>query len=183
LKIIDTPLQDLHLVQSKNAGDARGIFSRLFCAESLRDILFDRQIVQINRSVTNARGTIRGMHFQKPPEAEMKLVRCIKGRVFDVAVDIRQDSPTFLHWHAIELSPESNLMFVIPEGFAHGFQTLSDDCDLLYLHTAPYNPDLEGGIPYDDPCVGISWPEPPVGISPRDNNLPRIDKSFSGIKL
>jgi dTDP-4-dehydrorhamnose 3,5-epimerase len=121
------------------------------------------------------------MHFQNPPHAEMKLVRCLKGRVWDVAVDLRSGSPTFLRWHAEELAPEGARMLVIPEGCAHGFQALEPESELLYLHTAFYAPEAEGGVSYADPRLAITWPLPVSDLSPRDRSQPPIDHDFRGI--
>jgi len=123
------------------------------------------------------------MHFQTPPHSEMKFVRCIRGRVWDVAVDLRQGSPTFLRWHAEELSPEPAAMMVIPEGCAHGFQVLEPESELLYLHTAHYERTAEGGVRHDDPRVGIQWPLEVVDLSPRDRAHPLLEATFPGIRI
>jgi len=123
------------------------------------------------------------MHFQHAPHAETKMVRCIKGRVWDVAVDLRRNSPTFLQWHAVELSAENDLMMVIPEGCAHGFQVLEAESELLYLHTACYTPTCEGGVCYDDPLIDIHWPLAVTDISDRDQLHPLLDEHYSGVKL
>jgi dTDP-4-dehydrorhamnose 3,5-epimerase len=161
--------------------DERGEFCRLFCLNELKDILGDRKIVQINRSVTRKSGTVRGMHFQNPPCAEMKLFQCTRGRVFDVVIDIRKDSPTYLSWAGVELSPDLRKMVIIPEGCAHGFQALTDDAEVLYFTTAFYAPDYEGGIRFDDPKIDIHWPLPERGVSERDMNHPLISDSFKDI--
>ena len=135
----------------------------------------------MNHSVSYAKGTLRGMHFQHPPFREIKLVPCIAGTVMDVIVDIRQGSPTFLQWQAVELSAENNRMIYIPEGFAHGFQTLQDNSALIYHHTEFYTPGAEGGIRYDDPLVGIQWTLPVSIISQRDAGHPLLDHKFKGI--
>ena len=172
--ILDTPLGGLHTVRSESRVDLRGAFTRLFCDQEMSSLLSGRRIVQINHSLTRRRGALRGLHFQRAPWAEMKFVRCLAGKVWDVAVDLRADSPTFLHWHAEELSPEAGLTMVIPEGFAHGFQALADDSELLYLHTAPYEPASEAGLRYDDPRLAIAWPEPPTDLSDRDRSHPLL---------
>jgi dTDP-4-dehydrorhamnose 3,5-epimerase len=128
-------------------------------------------------------GAVRGLHFQHAPHAEMKLVRCVKGRVWDVALDLRKGSPTFLQWHAQELTPNNSLMLIIPEGCAHGFQVLDPDSELLYLHTASYMPTTEGGIRFDDPAVKIAWPLPVADLSERDKQHPYINEHFFGITL
>ena len=163
--------------------DDRGAFARLYCERELASFIGQRRIVQINHSRTAAIGAVRGLHYQRPPHAEMKLVRCLKGRVWDVAVDLRHDSPTFLHWHAEELTPANSRMMVIPEGFAHGFQVLEPESELLYLHTAFYEPEAEGGLRHDDPSLAINWPLAVNDLSARDGSHSLIDFNFSGISL
>lgn len=171
------------MVRTEARIDERGAFSRFFCAHDLDSVIGNRHIVQINHSRTASVGAVRGLHFQQPPHAEMKLVRCLRGRVWDVAVDIRAASPTFLHWHAEELSAENGLMLVVPEGCAHGFQVLDPASELLYLHTAFYVPAAEGGLACNDPALGISWPLPIGEISDRDRNHPLIRPGFPGLAL
>ena len=179
----NTPLTGLYIVETSSFSDQRGSFTRLFCEHELSAVLGERRIVQINQSVTAKIGSVRGMHFQYPPAAEMKLIRCLKGRVFDVAVDLRTNSPTFLRWFAMELSGENKKMMVIPEGFAHGFQTLEENSEMLYLHTCFYQPDAESGVRFDDPALRIEWPLPPKDVSARDSGHKFISKNFEGIKL
>lgn len=182
MKYHSTPIARLFIAESTRRGDERGHFSRLYCESALQEATgILRPPVQINHSYSQSKGTLRGMHFQRAPALEAKTVRCLRGRVYDVAVDLREGSPTFLKHHAVELSPESGLAFVIPEGFAHGFQTLTDDCELLYLHGTPYTPAHEGGLRYDDPALGIDWPLPVSVLSERDASFPLIDKAFKGI--
>ncbi|CAM3249436.1 dTDP-4-dehydrorhamnose 3,5-epimerase [Mycobacterium intermedium] len=183
MNILDTAIADLMVVQSLPISDARGTFIRLFCAQELQGLLGQRQIKQINQSRTSRAGVVRGLHFQHPPHAELKMVRCLRGRVWDVAVDLRAGSPTFLHWHAEELVQNDARMVVIPEGFAHGFQALEPDSELLYLTTAFYQPAFEGGVRYDDPALAIAWPLPPQGLSPRDMAQPPLGADFTGITL
>lgn len=180
-EILNTPIAGLHVLQYKPIGDNRGYFERLFCTGELGGIMHGRRIEQINHSVTTIRGAVRGLHFQVPPHAETKIVMCFQGEVFDVAVDLRRGSPRFLGWHAEVLSSENHRAFFIPEGFAHGFQVLSDRCELLYLHTAPYRPDAEGGIDALDPLLAIRWPLPVTERSARDVRLPCIGPDFEGI--
>ena len=139
--------------------------------------------MQINHTLTGRRGTVRGMHYQRPPHAETKFISCLRGEVFDVAVDLRHDSPTFLRWHAEVLSAENHRTLVVPEGFAHGFQTLADDCELLYLHTAAFAADSEGALNANDPRLAIVWPQPISDWSARDAGHPILGDYFSGIKL
>ena len=183
MKIINTKIVGVFMIENNPFSDSRGAFTRLFCEKELSSILNNRQIVQINHSITRTVGAIRGLHYQDPPFAEMKMVRCLKGRVWDVALDLRQGSPTFLQWHAEELTPENAKMMVIPEGFAHGFQVLNADSELLYLHTTFYEKSAEGAVRFDDPTLSIHWPLPITDISERDQNHPLINKQFTGIKL
>ena len=183
MKIVDTPLADLKVVESSSHRDGRGAFRRLFCARELRSLMGHRQIAQINHSVTSRVGAVRGMHFQHPPDAEMKMIRCLRGRAWDVAVDLRAGSPTLLHWYAKELAPDDATMMVIPEGFAHGFQALEPETELLYLHTAFYCPPSEGGLRHDDPRLAITWPLPPADLSSRDLAHPLLSADFAGVTL
>lgn len=179
--IEQTPLAGVFEAHTDARRDERGRFARLFCTEDLAAAHRGRPIVQINHSITRQAGAIRGMHYQRPPAAEGKWVRCLKGRVFDVAVDLRRGSPTFLKWHAVELDGGRMNAIFIPEGCAHGFQVLEPDSELLYLHTAAYTPALEGGLRFDDPRVGIAWPLDVTEISERDRSHPLLDDRFEGI--
>ena len=145
-EILDTPLSGLKLIDRKPIGDHRGYLERMFCQSQLDSLMQHRRLVQINHTLTRQRGTVRGLHFQYPPCAEIKMVSCLRGEIFDVAVDLRSGSATFLSWHAETLSPTNHKTLFIPEGFAHGFQALTDDCEMLYLHSAAYDPRNEGGL-------------------------------------
>lgn len=179
---VATDIPGAFLLHSTRLGDARGSFARLFCSSDLAGPLGHRHIAQINHSFSAERGTLRGMHYQLPPAAEMKIVRCMAGRIWDVILDLRTQSPTFLQWRAFELDAQRDEALLIPEGCAHGFQTLSDDVQLLYLHTAPYNRELERGIRFDDPRIAIEWPLAPGNISPRDLLHPLLTSDFPGIE-
>lgn len=181
--ILATPIAGLHVLQRKPIGDSRGYLERLFCAEELRGLCPGKNIAQINHTLTANAGAVRGMHFQHPPHAETKFVSCLRGEVFDVAVDLRHDSPTFLRWHAERLSADNHKTLVIPEGFAHGFQTLTDDCEMLYFHTTAYQPGAEGGLNAQDPHLAIQWPLPVAGLSARDAAHPFLDSDFTGVTL
>ena len=181
--IDQTTLPGVFLVAGAPFSDHRGAFARLFCEHELAPVLGSRRIVQVNHSRTAVPGAVRGMHYQLPPHAEMKLVRCLKGRVWDVAVDLRSESPTFLRWHAEELTTENARMLVIPEGFAHGFQVLEAQSELLYLHTAFYNPAAEGGVSCNDPRLAIGWPLPVTDLSERDKGHAPIEPGYIGIAL
>ena len=179
--LLETPLKGLTLVQRKPIGDSRGYLERLFCQTDLAEVLKGKTIVQINQTLTQNTGTVRGMHFQHPPHAETKFVVCLRGEVFDVAVDVRAGSPTFLHWHAEILSATNHRTFVIPEGFAHGFQTLTDDCEMLYFHTSAYQASAETALNAADPRLAIQWPLPITEQSERDRAHPMIKPHFRGI--
>lgn len=180
--VIDTPIAGLKVIQRKPIRDARGYFSRFFCAEEFRLAGLNSCIAQINHSYSKTSGTVRGMHFQLP-HAEIKFVSCIHGEIFDVAVDLRRNSPTFLKWHGEVLSAENQRSLLIPEGFAHGFQTLTDDCELLYLVSATYAPMAEGGVNAQDPLLKIEWPLPITEISDKDRNNVFLSPEYSGIEL
>ena len=179
--ILDTPLQLLKLIQRKPIGDHRGYLERMFCVEELQSLIPGKGIVQINHTLTAKRGTVRGLHFQYPPYAETKFVNCLRGEVFDVAVDLRQGSSTFLCWHAEILSAANHKALVIPEGFAHGFQTLTEGCELLYFHTAAHQASAEGGLNAQDPRLDIRWPEAVLELSSRDAAHPPVTAAFVGV--
>ncbi|MEM5494640.1 dTDP-4-dehydrorhamnose 3,5-epimerase [Hoeflea sp. AS16] len=163
------------LVRRAPFADERGAFARIFCAEALAGIGWPGPVAQINHSRTEKAGTLRGMHYQRPPHAEAKLVVCIRGAVHDVAVDVRQDSSS-QHAHVgVELSAEAGTAIYIPEGFAHGFQALTDEVELIYIHSVAYNREHEAGLRHDDPVLGIAWPLPVTGLSARDAAHPMID--------
>ena len=178
-----TRIDGLQIIQRQPSGDARGYFERLFCIDELKPLIFHRNIVQINHSLTRKTGTVRGMHYQLPPHAEMKLITCLRGKIFDVAIDLRKDSPTFLQWQSEILSEENQRTFCIPEGFAHGFQTLTENCELVYFHTAAYAPHAEVGLNVLDPRLAISWPEPIAERSARDQSHDFLTSNFSGISV
>ena len=180
MKFIPTILNGSFTIQLDPINDERGWFARYFCKKEFSTIGHNKEWVQMNHSFSLKKGTLRGMHFQKPPYSEIKLVRCIQGSVFDVIIDLRKDSPTFLKWFGAELSAENKLMMYIPEGFAHGFQTLEDNSGLLYMHTAYYSPEAEDGLRYNDPQVNISWPLEISEISMRDNSHDLLEK-FNGL--
>jgi dTDP-4-dehydrorhamnose 3,5-epimerase len=177
----DLPLAGLKLLERKPVEDARGSLQRMYCAAFFADAGITKPLVQINLTRTLRRGAVRGMHFQRPPHMETKVVTCLRGKVFDVAVDLRAGSPTFLRWHGEMLAPELRNSLLIPEGFAHGFQAMSDDCELLYFHTAAYCREAEGGVHPDDPRLGIGWPLDVAEISDRDAGFPLLTKDFRGI--
>jgi dTDP-4-dehydrorhamnose 3,5-epimerase len=163
--------------------DERGTFERLFDADKLAAAKVSMIVAQANRSVTVSRGTIRGLHFQRPPHTETKLVSCLNGRIFDVAVDLRPGSPSFLGWHAEELSESNHRSLLIPAGFAHGLQALEDNCHVLYLHSAPYVPSSEDGISALDPKLRIAWPITVGEMSERDRGLKVLSVDFRGVEV
>jgi dTDP-4-dehydrorhamnose 3,5-epimerase len=171
------------LVQRKAMEDHRGFLSRFFCAEEFGEAGFNKSIAQINHTLTRKKGAVRGLHFQYPPHAEMKLVSCLKGKILDVAVDLRRDSPTFLNWHGEILSAENRKSLLIPEGFAHGLQTLTEDCEIIYLHTADFHPEAEGALNVADPRLNITWPLPFGDFSDRDRTCAFINQDFKGVLL
>lgn len=181
MKFTALPLAGLCTIDLKVLKDDRGAFARTFCKKEFEQIGHTKEFVQLNQSWNIKKGTVRGMHFQKPPFTEVKLIRCIKGAVMDVVIDLRKDSPTFLQHVAVELSEENKTMIYVPEGFAHGFQTLSDNTELLYHHTEYFVPDSEGGLRYNDPFLNIKWQLPVTVISDKDKNHPLIDKTYKGI--
>lgn len=183
LATICLDIKGLVRVERRRLGDGRGFLSRIFCAEELLSVGWVKPIAQINHTYTAKRGTVRGLHFQHPPHSEMKLVTCLHGAVWDVALDLRADSDTFLQWQAEELSAENGRALLIPEGFAHGFQALTDHVELLYCHSEFYSPETEAGLNPCDPRLTIDWPLEVIELSSRDQHHPMIDQYFKGIVL
>ena len=177
-----TSLQGSYLVKLQPIQDERGFFVRTFCKKEFKDIGHDKEFVQMNQSYNKLKGTLRGMHFQLTPHQEIKLVRCIAGSVYDVIIDLRKNSPTYLHFFGAELSADNFCMMYVPEGFAHGFQTLADHTSLVYHHTAYYAPGSEGGLRFDDQRIGIEWPMAPTSISEKDQQYPYLKENFTGIQ-
>lgn len=177
----ETSLKGSFIIDLEPLTDERGWFARTYCKNEFSKIGHSKEWVQLNHSFTRQLGTIRGMHYQLPPFSEIKLVRCIAGAVYDVIIDLRQGSATFLNYFATPLSSANKKMIYIPEGFAHGFQALTDDCELIYHHSQFYSPGVEGGIKFDDPKVNIDWPLPVQIISARDNAHPFINVNFKGL--
>lgn len=170
----ETPLPGAWVIELDLLGDERGWFARTFDAEEFRARGLNASVVQSNASFNKHSGTLRGMHYQAEPHGESKLVRCVRGAIFDVAVDLRPGSPAHVRWHGIELSAENRLAFYIPAGLAHGFQTLTDDCEVLYEMGNPYVPEAARGVRWDDRAFAIDWPQPPRErvISERDRAYP-----------
>lgn len=174
MKFHETTLKDAWLIEPELRGDERGSFARTFCKDEFAQHGLLTEYVQQNMSVSAAAGTIRGMHFQRPPYTEAKLVRCVRGKILDVIVDLRRDSPSYLKHEGFELSAQNHMQLYVPPGFAHAFQTLVDDIEVSYLVSAPYTPQAEGGVRYSDPVLGISWPLPVTVISEKDANWPLL---------
>lgn len=177
----ETTLSGSYVIDLNPLQDERGWFIRTYCKEEFQKINHTKEWVQVNHSFTKQKGCIRGLHFQMSPFAEVKLVRCIAGALFDVIVDIRKNSPTFLKWFSIELSAANKKMIYIPKGFAHGFQTLTNDTELIYHHSEFYNPSVEAGIKYDEPRLEIEWKLPVTIISDRDKKYNFLTEEFQGI--
>ncbi|GHT36796.1 dTDP-4-dehydrorhamnose 3,5-epimerase [Planctomycetales bacterium] len=174
MKFTPLPLPDTFLIETEPRSDDRGCFTRLFCAKELQQINFHKPLVQINEVFSKQKGTLRGLHYQKPPHSEAKIIKCLLGAVQDVIVDVRKDSPTFLKWFSTELSPENDTMLFVPEGFAHGYLTLQDNTAVLYMVSEFYAPESETGIRYNDPLLNIEWKAEPAVISEKDRNYPYL---------
>lgn len=183
MKFSETGFAGLTLIETPSVADHRGSFTRWFCTRQLAPVLGARTLAQINHSKSLEAGTVRGLHFQKPPHAEMKIIRCVRGRVVDVALDIRAGSPTFLQYFIKELTPDNNLMVAVPEGFAHGYQALEPDSEILYFNTAFYEPSVEGAVNPKDPAANVAWPLPPANLSPRDESTPFLTDDFKALPL
>ena len=174
VRIEPMPLEGAALVQADPFADHRGLFARFFCDGELGALLGTQTIKQINFSSNRRRGTIRGLHYQRTPHADKKFVRCLRGESYHVVVDIRPDSPTYLRWHSVELHADAMNMLFVPEGFAHGFQSLRDDSELMYFVTSSYAVAYQGGLRYDDPVIGIAWPLEVTELSERDATHPLL---------
>jgi dTDP-4-dehydrorhamnose 3,5-epimerase len=183
MKYIETPLKGAYIIELEPFRDSRGLFARTFCKKEFQKIGHNKEFVQFNHSLTLQKGTIRGMHYQVPPNSEIKLIRCVRGNVYDVIIDIRSGSTTFLNYFAVELNEDNMKMIYVPEGFAHGFQTLENNTQLIYHHTQFYSPQHERGIRYNDPVIAVEWPLEPMNVTEKDKNYPLIDNHFKGIKI
>lgn len=183
LSFQETQLPGVEVIERSKVQDHRGFLTRLFCSQQLKGKGFDEGICQINLTRTNKEGSIRGMHFQLSPSAEDKIVTCIRGEVFDVALDLRSSSSSFLKWVGVRLSEDNGRSLLIPKGCAHGFQSLQPNCELIYFHSAPYDKDCEGGISPFDPRIEILWPLNVTDISERDSNHPFLTANFQGVEL
>jgi len=177
----ETFLKGSFIIEPNVLTDDRGWFTRFYCKDEFKEIGHEKEWVQMNHSFTQKKGSIRGMHYQVQPFREIKMVKCIAGAVYDVIVDLREESSTFLKWFGTELSAKNRRMLYIPEGFAHGFQCIENNCELIYHHSEFYAPAAEAGLKYNDPLIKIEWPLTATTISPRDESHPLIDENFKGV--
>lgn len=182
MHIRPTDLAGAKLVDLDKRGDDRGFFARFYCEREFAAAGLASNFVQINTSLTAAKGTLRGCHYQLTPSAETKLVRCLRGALWDVIIDIRPDSPTYRQWFGAELTADNRTMMYVPRGFAHAFVTLTDDVEALYLVSAFYAPEEERGIRYDDPAFSIQWPIKPTSVSAKDSAWPDFDPAYHGVE-
>lgn len=178
---LEAPLRGAYVIEVEKHEDERGFFARSWCAREFAAKGLDPHLVQCNVSFNKRKGTLRGLHYQIPPYAEVKLVRCTKGSLFDVIVDLRKDSPTFLKWFAIELTATNHRMLYIPKLFAHGFQTLEDDTEIFYQMSEFYEPPASKGLRWNDPRLGINWPDADRTMSQKDQACPNLEVSFVGL--
>jgi len=183
MKFHPTPLLGAYTIELEKRGDDRGFFARFFCQREFEAAGIPLSVVQINNSLSAKAGTLRGMHYQLPQAAEIKVVRCIRGALYDVIIDLRPDSPTFSQWFGVELSAENRLMIFVPQGFAHGLLTLADDSEAFYLVNAFYAPEHERGVRFDDRRFGVKWPRPVTDISPKDLSWPEYEPMYHGTAL
>ena len=166
-----TFLKNLHVIKIDPFKDIRGEFARFFCEKDFKEIGLSKKIVNVNYSKTMNKGDVRGMHYQKSPYAEIKIVKCINGKIYDVAIDMREDSDTYLQYFGIELSKDNNTMLYVPEGFAHGFQALTDNAEIIYFNTQFYKPEFEKGVNIIDPRIDIKWPIQIANQSEKDKKI------------
>lgn len=183
MKFVDTNVRGVHLIDVEPRGDSRGFFARIFCTREFGEHGLEQRFVQVNNSVTAKRGTLRGMHYQLPPSAEVKIVRCIRGSLYDVVLDLRPDSPTFGQSVGAELTAANRRMMYVPKGCAHGFLSLEDDTEALYLVSDPYSPADERGLRFNDPTFTMAWPFLPSELSDKDGSWPDYNPDLHGAAL
>jgi dTDP-4-dehydrorhamnose 3,5-epimerase len=181
MKFHPTPLPGAFVIELERRGDSRGFFARAFCEQDFAQAGLEGRFVQVNDALSQSKGTLRGMHYQLGASAEVKVVRCIRGALFDVILDLRPDSPTFGQWYGAELNDENRLMMYAPRGFAHGLMTLTNETEAFYLVSNFYDPQMERGVRWNDPRFGIAWPVAPTEISPKDAAWPDFDAQFHGV--
>jgi dTDP-4-dehydrorhamnose 3,5-epimerase len=180
---VATALGSVAVIERQENFDERGSFGRLYCQDELKSVGWSKPMAQVNVSRTRVAGSVRGLHYQMVPHAEMKYVICTTGKIFDVAVDLRRNSPTFMQWCGFELSEDNRRGLIIPEGFAHGFQALTNDVEMIYFHSAPYAKHADSGLHVLDPRLAIQWPLTVSGLSDRDATAPFLSQTFRGIEL
>lgn len=178
MKFHETPLKDARVIELEKRGDDRGFFARMFCEKEFAAAGLETRFVNMNNSLSGAKGTLRGMHYQLGDAAEVKVVRCVRGALWDAIVDLRPDSPTFGKWFGETLSAENRLMMYVPRGFAHAILTLEPDTEAIYLVSSFYLPQEERGVRWNDPKFGVQWPIPPVELSPKDAAWPDFNTEF-----
>ncbi len=176
MQLVPTNIEGAYVIELKKFSDARGFFSRVWCKKTFAELGLNAEISQINSSFNEFTGTLRGMHYQKSPDQEVKVMQCIQGSIFDVIVDMRPDSATYLEWFGVELSQNDGQLLYVPQGCAHGYQTTSPGSSVLYPSSHFYVPESESGLRWDDPAIGIEWPLEPVGISEKDRSWPLVNK-------
>jgi len=181
MRFTETPLKGAYMIELEKRGDDRGFFARMFCEDEFAEARLVGRFVQINNSLTGTRGTVRGLHYQMPPNAEVKLMRCIRGAIFDVIVDLRADSATFGKWFGAELSAENRVMMYVPRGFAHGFVSLVDDVEIIYPVSAKYVPESERGLRWNDPAIGIEWPVDITEVSAKDQAWADLNRNLNAV--
>ena len=177
MKFMETLLKDAYCIDLDRIEDERGFFARSWCLTEFEEHGLNPDLVQCNVSFNKKKGTLRGMHYQSAPHAEAKLVRCTMGALYDVIIDLRPDSPTFKQWFGVEMTAENRRALYVPEGFAHGFQTLEDDTEVFYQTSEFYHPENARGVRYDDPAFGIEWPSSHITISPQDKSFPLLGEA------
>jgi dTDP-4-dehydrorhamnose 3,5-epimerase len=182
MKFHQTALQGAYTVEIEKRGDDRGFFARVFCEKEFTQAGLIQKFVQVNNTLSTKKGTLRGMHYQLPPRAEVKLVRCVRGALWDAILDLRPDSSTFGKWFGAELNAENRLMMYVPRGFAHALLTLTDDTEALYLMSEFYGPEQERGVRWNDPKFKVAWPIEPSDVSPKDAKWPDFDPGFHGVE-
>jgi len=177
-----TPIAGAYVIDLEKRGDDRGFFARFFCEKEFQEAGLVSRFVQINTSCTAHKGTLRGLHYQLPPHGEVKLMRCLRGSIYDLIVDLRPDSPSFMKSHGVELTEENRKMFYVPVGCAHAVMTLRDDAEILYPVSAAYAPEAERGLRWNDPAFQITWPLDPTEISAKDKVWPDFDPAYHGVE-
>ena len=183
MKFMETPLKGAYLIDIEKQGDVRGFFARVFCQHEFQRTGLSTEFKQVNNSLSALKGTLRGMHYQLMPSAEVKVVRCINGSLFDVILDLRPDSPSYGQWFGEILNAENRRMMYVPRGFAHGFMTLVEKTEVFYLSSENYTPELEKGVRYDDPKFNIEWPIQPTEVSEKDANWQDYDSDWHGVNM